>query len=267
MMNAKPRDLRVRIPPNEFKEYIASAPIIECRGDGANSSHLGLSGPLRGLRSLNRKLDEALLAALPDAAVGTRNKFYRPRKADPPAAASKPLLAACPPGALKVERQRYKIQYASPSVAPAMAAMSTTKAASEASISSCSTVTISEFEAAVRENLTLREALSALRDVLFYEISKREKAEGMCRHFERRIGRAGAVAAHSPAPRVAGTNTGLDKTRHYSIRRSHKQSPLPSSSSSSSLVGMVVQQRRHSGRADAAAAAGAGTWATRAYRP
>lgn len=257
MMSVKPYGLRVSIPPNKFREHVTEP--VGGRCDDGQPLKLGLSGPLRGLRSLNRQLDEAL-EALPRAVPmpSARNKFYRIRNTRSTAAVADPLPAAVSLGALDSKQQRHHTHDGSPISSTEIIGRDTQ------SVSSFRTVTTTEFKAALRENKTLREALAALRDVLFYEISKREKAESMCKLFKHRIRMAGGIDLSSPAG-GAGAKMAFDKTRHYAVTRSHKQSPYSSKSS----VGVVVQQQSVPRRVTSPAVASvrSSTSSTFAYRP
>ena len=201
-MNAKPRGLRVRIPANEFGNPRARSDVI---------SNLGLSGPLRGLRRLNQKLDEAL-AVIPSARSNGRRASLNPN--------ALPYSPRVGRDKKRGEQRSFKVHYAGHSADAA--GMGTKETAPSMAI-------MTKLEAAYHENKTLREALAAVRDVLIYEIRRREEAEGRYRRFRQSVGiKDEDLPVRDPsrgAPRAEAKNIALNKSRHYSIWRSHKQSP------------------------------------------
>ena len=240
MLKAKPCNLRVRIPPNEFGDFPAKPQQPSCINEGFS---LGLTGPLRGLRSLNKRLDEALELlplGVPTGVAPARNKFYSRKTVSPEPSVDYKSASGC----VREELQQYQIHYVDSSATAAMVPVTVTSA-DRRSRSSMASAKLA-LEAAMKENKTLREALIALRDVLFFEIRKREKAEVLYRRLKLRLeategGGGGSVGGGSRGgqsmtvqqhgliygsqPLERSEPMEFGETRHYSIQCDHQRQP------------------------------------------
>lgn len=219
-MRYKPNDLRVVIPKNRFKkqspEHKGVSALVSLEQSWKHG--LGLSGPLKSLMNLNKELDEALhVSAFPSSKLEQAIVNHTPKSApgNPTKAESSESRkrGTNPPNQLYQNRlQVYETgMVAVPPITELLK--------SDANVR---IVMLKEqLLASHDENKVLREALMAMRDVLFYEISRREKAEILC-HLARR--------RDLKTPRCDGASTSpsmelFNATHHYSI---HSRSRGPS---------------------------------------